>query len=46
MQLGLIRKPASFMSSIVDERGDELKYAGMPISKVWSSSAAPMCACV
>jgi ATP citrate (pro-S)-lyase len=31
-RLGLIRKPANFISSISDDRGDELKYAGMPIS--------------
>ena len=34
-KLGLIRKPAAFMSSIVDERGDEVTYAGVPISKVF-----------
>jgi len=33
-ELGLIRKPASFMTSISDERGQELLYAGMPISQV------------
>lgn len=33
-ELGLIRKPASFMSSICDERGQELLYAGMPITLV------------
>ncbi|XP_066996750.2 ATP-citrate synthase [Anabrus simplex] len=33
-ELGLIRKPASFMTSICDERGQELNYAGMPISNV------------
>jgi len=33
-ELGLIRKPASFMSSICDDRGQELLYAGMPISEV------------
>ncbi|XP_045613274.2 ATP-citrate synthase isoform X1 [Procambarus clarkii] len=33
-ELGLIRKPASFMTSISDERGTELLYAGMPISAV------------
>lgn len=33
-ELGLIRKPASFMTSICDERGQELIYAGMPISDV------------
>ena len=32
--MGLIRKPASFMTSICDERGDELLYAGRPISRV------------
>ncbi|VDN49657.1 unnamed protein product [Gongylonema pulchrum] len=30
----MIRKPASFMTSICDERGDELLYAGVPISRV------------
>jgi len=34
-ELGLIRKPSSFMSSISDERGQELLYAGIPISKVF-----------
>ena len=34
-ELGLIRKPAAFMSSISDERGEELLYAGMPISDVF-----------
>ncbi|XP_037075234.1 LOW QUALITY PROTEIN: ATP-citrate synthase-like [Pollicipes pollicipes] len=33
-ELGLIRKPASFMSSICDERGQELIYAGIPITDV------------
>jgi ATP citrate (pro-S)-lyase len=33
-ELGLIRKPASFMSSICDERGEELCYGGMPISSI------------
>jgi ATP citrate (pro-S)-lyase len=33
--LGLIRKPAEFVTSITDERGEELLYAGMPISKVF-----------
>lgn len=36
-KLGLIRKPASFISSIVDERGDELNYGGMNISKVFEA---------
>lgn len=34
-ELGLIRKPASFMTSICDERGQELVYAGMPITEVF-----------
>lgn len=34
-QLGLIRKPAAFVSTISDERGEELKYAGMKISDVF-----------
>lgn len=33
-ELGLIRKPASFMTSISDERGQELLYAGVPITSV------------
>jgi len=37
-ELGLIRKPASFMSSICDERGEELLYAGMPISDVFKEN--------
>jgi ATP citrate (pro-S)-lyase len=34
-KLGLVRKPTSFMSSISDDRGDELLYAGVPISNVF-----------
>ncbi|KAF6724986.1 ATP-citrate synthase [Oryzias melastigma] len=34
-ELGLIRKPASFMTSICDERGQELIYAGMGITEVF-----------
>ncbi|XP_057322341.1 ATP-citrate synthase [Microplitis mediator] len=33
-ELGLIRKPASFMTSICDERGHELLYAGVPVTEV------------
>jgi len=36
-KLGLVRKPAAFISSIVDERGSELVYAGMKISEVITS---------
>jgi ATP citrate (pro-S)-lyase len=35
-RLGLIRKPANFISTISDDRGDELTYAGMPISEAIS----------
>lgn len=34
-QLGLIRKPTNFVSTISDERGDELLYSGIPLSKVF-----------
>lgn len=36
-RLGLIRKPANFISSISDDRGDELSYASVPISEAISS---------
>jgi ATP citrate (pro-S)-lyase len=34
-ELGLIRKPANFVTSISDDRGQELSYAGMPITDVF-----------
>lgn len=34
-ELKLVRKPANFMTSMSDERGEELLYAGMPISDVF-----------
>ena len=34
-ELGLIHKPAAFISTISDERGQELLYAGMRISDVF-----------
>ena len=34
-ELGMIRKPAAFISTISDERGQELLYAGMKISDVF-----------
>ncbi|KAG9001144.1 citrate synthase [Tulasnella sp. JGI-2019a] len=37
-ELGIIRKPAAFISTISDERGQELMYAGMPISEVFSEN--------
>ncbi len=35
LELGLVRKPAAFVSSICDDRGAELLYAGVPISDVF-----------
>lgn len=37
-KLGLVRKPAAFISTISDDRGEELMYAGMPISKVFEEN--------
>merc|ERR1711988_472756 len=34
-KLGLVRKPANFISSIADDRGEELKYCGITISDVF-----------
>eukprot|EP01116_Phalansterium_solitarium_P024248 TRINITY_DN8828_c0_g1_i7.p1 TRINITY_DN8828_c0_g1~~TRINITY_DN8828_c0_g1_i7.p1 ORF type:complete len:1096 (-),score=489.17 TRINITY_DN8828_c0_g1_i7:543-3830(-) len=34
-KLGLIRKPTSFITTVSDERGEELVYAGVPISRVF-----------
>jgi len=33
-EVGLIRRPATFMTSITDERGDELMYSGVRISEI------------
>jgi ATP citrate (pro-S)-lyase len=35
-KIGMVRKSSTFMSSISDERGDELNYGGVPISDVLS----------
>merc|ERR1711939_4072 len=37
-KLGLVRKPANFISSISDDRGDELKYCGVPITDVFQKN--------
>jgi len=37
-EVGLIRRPASFMTSISDERGDELMYSGVKISEIVSEN--------
>lgn len=34
-ELGLVRKPAAFVSTICDDRGEELLYAGMSITRVF-----------
>jgi ATP citrate (pro-S)-lyase len=35
-KLGMVRKPANFISSISDDRGEELKYCGVNISDVFT----------
>jgi len=35
-KLGMVRKPANFISSIADDRGEELKYCGVTISDVFA----------
>jgi ATP citrate (pro-S)-lyase len=35
-KLGMVRKPANFVSSIADDRGEELKYCGITISEVFN----------
>ena len=37
-KLGLVRKPAAFISSISDDRGEELHYSGTPISDVFAQN--------
>ncbi|CAL8081304.1 unnamed protein product [Calicophoron daubneyi] len=37
-ELGLIRRPAAFTSTICDDRGAELLFAGVPISQVISEN--------
>lgn len=37
-KLGYVRKPKGFMSTISDDRGEELVYAGYPISRVITSN--------
>jgi len=34
-KLGMVRKPANFISSIADDRGEELKYCGVTITDVF-----------
>ncbi|CAK0872001.1 unnamed protein product [Prorocentrum cordatum] len=49
-KLGMVRKPANFISSIADDRGEELKYCGVTITEVfaqdrmtWASAASCRC---
>ena len=35
LKQGLIRKPTNFISTISDDRGEELRYCGIPISKIF-----------
>jgi len=35
LKQGVIRKPASFISTISDDRGEELRYCGVKISKIF-----------
>merc|ERR1711897_111307 len=35
-KLGMVRKPANFISSIADDRGEELKYCGVTITDCFS----------
>ena len=35
LKQGMIRKPANFISTISDDRGDELRYCGVKISKIF-----------
>jgi succinyl-CoA synthetase alpha subunit/citrate synthase len=35
-RMGLIRRSSNFISTICDDRGEELNYAGMPISQVFN----------
>ena len=32
---GIVRKPSNFISTISDDRGEELRYCGVPISKIF-----------
>jgi len=35
LKQGMIRRPTQFMSTISDDRGEELRYCGVPISKIF-----------
>ena len=35
MKKGIIRRPANFIATISDDRGEELRYCGVKISKIF-----------
>ena len=35
LKTGMIRRPTQFISTISDDRGEELRYCGVPISKIF-----------
>ena len=35
LRQGMIRRPAQFVSTISDDRGEEVRYCGVPISKIF-----------
>jgi len=35
LKQGIIRRPTNFISTISDDRGEELRYCGIPISKIF-----------
>ena len=35
LKQGIIRRPTQFISTISDDRGEELRYCGIPISKIF-----------
>ena len=38
LKRGVVRRPNQFISTISDERGEELRYCGVPISKVFEEN--------
>ncbi|RLF35995.1 MAG: ATP citrate synthase [Thermoplasmata archaeon] len=38
LKQGIIRRPTEFISTISDDRGEELRYCGVPISKIFEEN--------
>ena len=38
LKQGIIRRPTQFISTISDDRGEELRYCGVPISKIFEEN--------